>query len=155
MPQNGQFSPAMEGSHSPFLTAKGPNTLQSKTFHLWILTNTPSQWAKFSSSVCNSCFLSPGETDRSYSCHSAELYDSDGQRQSSSFWSEYPSPSFPAPLPHPPPASCPQSSEQYCPRVVKRKNTHPQRPDREGHMAGMSAYPGENEHLLCASFITS
>ncbi|XP_073341569.1 ETS1-related protein isoform X1 [Pagrus major] len=111
VPQNGQFSPAMEGSHSPFLTAKGSNTLQS-------------------------------ETDQSYSCHSAELYDSDGQRQSSSFWPEYPSPSFTAPLPHPPPASCPQSSEQYCPRVVKRKNTHPQRPDREGHMTGMSAYPG-------------
>ncbi|XP_041799013.1 ETS1-related protein isoform X1 [Chelmon rostratus] len=116
VPQNGQFSPAMEGSHSPFLTGKGANTLQS-------------------------------EADQSYSCHSAELYDSDGQRQSTSFWSEYPSPSFTAPLPHPPPASCPsshgpQSSDQYCPRVVKRKNTHPQRPEREGQMTGMSAYPG-------------
>ncbi|XP_028436993.1 ETS1-related protein isoform X2 [Perca flavescens] len=116
VPQNGQFSPAMEGSHSPFLTAKGSNALQS-------------------------------ETDQSYSCHSAELYDSDGQRQPSSFWPEYSSPSFTAPTPHPPPASCPSnhgphSSEQYCARVVKRKNTHPQRPDREGQMTGMSAYPG-------------
>ncbi|XP_018555323.1 ETS1-related protein isoform X1 [Lates calcarifer] len=110
VPQNGQFSPAIEGSHSPFLTVKGSNTLQN-------------------------------ETDQTY-------YDSDGQRQSSSsFWPEYPSPSFAAPLPHPPQASCPtnsspQSSEQYCPRVAKRKNTQPQRPDREGPMTGMSAYPG-------------
>ncbi|XP_049439417.1 ETS1-related protein isoform X1 [Epinephelus fuscoguttatus] len=116
VPQNGQFSPAMEGSHSPFLTSKGSNALQ-------------------------------GETDQSYSCHSAELFDSDRQRQPSSFWPEYSSPSFSAPLPHPPSTSCPsthgpQSSEQYCPRVVKRKNTHPQRPDREGQMTGMSAYPG-------------
>ncbi|XP_060936954.1 protein C-ets-2-like [Limanda limanda] len=33
-------------------------------------------------------------------------------------------------------------SEPYCPRVAKRKNPHSQRPDREGHMPGMSAYPG-------------
>lgn len=26
--------------------------------------------------------------------------------------------------------------------MVKRKNTHPQRPDREGHVTAMSAYPG-------------
>ncbi|TMS10782.1 hypothetical protein E3U43_019775 [Larimichthys crocea] len=98
--QNGQFSPAMDGSHSPFLTGKAASTLQS-------------------------------ETDQSsFSCNSAELYDSDGQRQTSSFWPEYSSSSFTA-LPHPPPASsCPsnQTSEQYCPRVMKRKNTHPQRP---------------------------
>ncbi|XP_027142218.1 ETS1-related protein isoform X2 [Larimichthys crocea] len=112
--QNGQFSPAMDGSHSPFLTGKAASTLQS-------------------------------ETDQSsFSCNSAELYDSDGQRQTSSFWPEYSQSSFTA-LPHPPPASsCPsnQTSEQYCPRVMKRKNTHPQRPDREGQMTGMSAYPG-------------
>ncbi|XP_026226499.1 ETS1-related protein isoform X2 [Anabas testudineus] len=107
VPQNGQFSPAMEGSHSPFVTAKGSNTLQS-------------------------------ETDQSY-------YDSDGHRQSSSYWPEYPSPSFTAPIPHPPSASCPsnsspQSSEQYCPRVAKRKTTAPHRPETQ--MAGMSAYPG-------------
>ncbi|XP_071326402.1 ETS1-related protein isoform X2 [Trachinotus anak] len=109
VPQSGQFSPALEGSHSPFLTGKGSNALQS-------------------------------ETDQSY-------YDSDGQRQPSSFWPEYPSPSFATPLPHPPPASCPSdssphSSEQYCPRVAKRKHPHPQRPDREGQMTAMSAYPG-------------
>ncbi|KAM4600430.1 ETS1-related protein [Polymixia lowei] len=89
--------------------------------------------------------MEDGETDQSYSCHSAELYDSEAQRRSSAFWSDYPSPSFTAPLP--PPALCssnpePHSSEQYCPRVTKRKNTHSQRPDREGQMAGMSAYPG-------------
>lgn len=111
VPQNGQFSPAVEGSHSPFLTAKASNALQS-------------------------------ETDQSFSSHSADVYDSDGQRQPSSFWPEYSSPSFPGPLPHPLPNNGPQSSEQYCPRVVKRKNAPLQRPDREGHMTGMSAYPG-------------
>ncbi|XP_041648553.1 ETS1-related protein isoform X2 [Cheilinus undulatus] len=115
VPQNpGQFSPAMEGSNSSFVPAKGSNTLQS-------------------------------ETDQTFSCHSAELYSSDRQRQSSSFWPEYSSPNFTAPLPHPPTASSslsPQSTEQYCPRVVKRKNAHPQRPEREGQITGMSAYPG-------------
>ncbi|XP_061574513.1 ETS1-related protein [Cololabis saira] len=105
--QNGQFSPALEGSHSPFLAGKGSTALRC-------------------------------ETDQSY-------YDSEGQRQPSSFWPEYPG--FTAPPPHPAPASCPpnsnpQPSEQYCPRVAKRKNAHPQRPDREGQVAGMSAYPG-------------
>ncbi|XP_072249313.1 ETS1-related protein isoform X2 [Leuresthes tenuis] len=80
------------------------------------------------------------EADQSY-------YDAEGQRQSSSFWPEYPSPSFTSPPPHPSPASCPsnasrQSSAQYCPRVAKRKHTHSQRPEREGQMTGMSAYPG-------------
>lgn len=32
---------------------------------------------------------------------------------------------------------------------MKRKNTHPHRSDREGQMAGMSAYPGED--LLLSS----
>uniref|UniRef100_A0A3B4XKL7 ETS1-related protein n=1 Tax=Seriola lalandi dorsalis TaxID=1841481 RepID=A0A3B4XKL7_SERLL len=114
VPQSGQFSPAMEDSHSPFVTGKG----STRVIPLFV----------------------PGETDQSY-------YDSDGQRHSSSFWPDYSSPSFTAPLPHPPQASCPassspHSSEQYCPRMAKRKNTHPQRPDREGHMTGMSAYPG-------------
>ncbi|XP_023140354.1 ETS1-related protein isoform X2 [Amphiprion ocellaris] len=105
VPQNGQFSPAVEGSSSNFVPGKASNTLQS-------------------------------ETDQNY-------YDSDGPRPS--FWPEYPSPSFPTPQPHPALASCPsnpQSSDQYCPRVAKRKSTAPQRPDREGPMTGMSAYPG-------------
>ncbi|XP_028985602.1 ETS1-related protein isoform X2 [Betta splendens] len=106
VPQSGQFSPAMEGSHS-FSAGKGSNSLQS-------------------------------ETDRSY-------YDSVGPRQPSSFWPEYPSPGFSAPLPHPPATSCPsnpspQPSEQYCPRVAKRKSGAPHRP--ETHMMGMSTYPG-------------
>uniref|UniRef100_A0A3Q2PCS1 ETS1-related protein n=1 Tax=Fundulus heteroclitus TaxID=8078 RepID=A0A3Q2PCS1_FUNHE len=108
----GQFSPALGSSHSPFLAEKGSNTLQNKT-------------------------------DQSF-------YDSDGHRQTSSFWSEYPSPSFTSPPLHPPPpppASCAsnpstQQTEHYCPRVVKRKNAHLQRPEREGQITGMSAYPG-------------
>ncbi|XP_024114237.1 ETS1-related protein isoform X2 [Oryzias melastigma] len=105
--QDGQFSPAVEASHSPFLTGQPSNVLQC-------------------------------EADQSY-------FDSDSQRQSSSFWFEYQSPWVPAPLPQPPPVSCtanPQVPEQHCPRVAKRKGTPPQRPDREGQMTGMSAYPG-------------
>lgn len=80
--------------------------------------------------------LFPGETEQSY-------YGSDGQRQPPSFWPQYSSPGFTAPQPHPPLASCPSdSTEQYCPRVAKRKNSHPQRPEREGHVTAMSAYPG-------------
>nr|XP_057909370.1 ETS1-related protein isoform X2 [Doryrhamphus excisus] len=106
-PQSGQFSPAVEGSHSPFLSGK----------------------------------TSQSESESTYSCHSADLYDSDGQRRS--FWSEYSSASFGAPLA---PAMCPastgtpQPTEHYYPRVAKRKNL--QRPERESHMAAMSAYPG-------------
>ncbi|XP_040020444.2 ETS1-related protein isoform X1 [Gasterosteus aculeatus] len=111
VPLNGQFSPAVEGSHSPFVSAEGPSTLHS-------------------------------ETEPSYSRHSAEPYDSDGQRPPSSLWPEYSCPGFTAPTAHPPAAPGPQASEQYCPRVVKRKSAHPQRPDREGHMPGMSTYPG-------------
>uniref|UniRef100_A0A3Q3X8G9 ETS domain-containing protein n=1 Tax=Mola mola TaxID=94237 RepID=A0A3Q3X8G9_MOLML len=112
VPQNGQFSPALEGSHILQHTHRGP-----------ILT------------------------EQSYSCHSAEVYDSDGQRRSSAFWPKYSSPGFAAPQPHPPLASGPsnhsaQSSEQYCSRVAKRKGVHPHGPDREGQMTGMSAYPG-------------
>ncbi|XP_056261918.1 ETS1-related protein isoform X2 [Pseudoliparis swirei] len=78
----------------------------------------------------------PGEADPSYSSHSVDLYDSP-----SSFWPEYSSPGFAAPPPCPSTHGAPQASEQYCPRVVKRKSTHAQRPDREGPMTGMSAYP--------------
>ncbi|XP_058504473.1 ETS1-related protein isoform X2 [Solea solea] len=102
--QSAQFSPAMEDSHSPFLSGKTTSTLQS-------------------------------EINQSY-------YNTEGQRHVSSFWPEYPSPSFAAPLPQQPSASCPSNSEQYCPRVAKRKTTQAQRPDREGHMIGMSAYQG-------------
>ncbi|XP_024917679.1 protein c-ets-1-A-like isoform X2 [Cynoglossus semilaevis] len=73
-------------------------------------------------------------------------YDSDGLGSMSSFYSEYTSPCF-APLPHQPSSSCPstcspQSSKQYCPRVAKRKNSYPQRSDKAGQVAGISAYPG-------------
>ncbi|XP_013884193.1 ETS1-related protein [Austrofundulus limnaeus] len=95
--QTGQFSPSVEGSHSPFLT-KGSKTDSDQNF-----------------------------------------YDPDGQRQTPSFWSEYPS--FQAP---PPGSSNPalQPPEPYCPRVAKRRTAPLQRPDREGPVPGMSAYPG-------------
>ncbi|KAM6967988.1 ETS1-related protein isoform 1-T1 [Aplochiton taeniatus] len=116
VPQNERFSPGMEDTSSPFQTGKGRNALH-------------------------------GEAEQSFSRHIAELYDSEAQRQTSSFWPEYPSPSYTGPPPHPQSASCSsnpgsQASEQYCPRVAKRKTTHSQRPDREGQMVGMSAYPG-------------
>lgn len=34
VPQNGQFSPALEGAHSPFLNGKGGNILESNYFKL-------------------------------------------------------------------------------------------------------------------------
>uniref|UniRef100_A0A3B3UCZ5 ETS1-related protein n=1 Tax=Poecilia latipinna TaxID=48699 RepID=A0A3B3UCZ5_9TELE len=116
LPQAGPFSPGLEGSHSPFLTRRGSNPFQSET-------------------------LSPA-------AHRS--------RKVSPFWPEYSPPSFtssplhpPAPLPPPlpPSSSCPsnpstQPAEHYCPRVAKRKNTHLQRPEREGQVTGMSAYPG-------------
>ncbi|XP_054916985.1 protein C-ets-1-like isoform X2 [Poeciliopsis prolifica] len=120
LPQAGPFSPGLEGSHSPFLTRKGANPFQN-------------------------------QSDQSF-------YDSDGRRQVSSFWPEYSPPSFSCTPLHPPPppssssssppsssSSCPsnpQPAELYCPRVAKRKNTHLQRPEREGQVTGMSAYPG-------------
>ncbi|XP_054637789.1 ETS1-related protein isoform X2 [Dunckerocampus dactyliophorus] len=112
-PQSGQFSPAVEGSHSPFVSGTPSNASQS-------------------------------ESESSYSCHSVDLYDSDGQRRS--FWSEYSSAGFGAPPSRPTaPVTCPaptsaQPAEHYYPRVAKRKNL--QRPERESHMAAMSAYPG-------------
>lgn len=110
LPQAGQFSPAVESSHSPFLPAKGSNASQSKSVQ--------------------------------------SFYESDGHRQASSFWPEYASPSFTSPPLHPsPPASGPsnpstQPTEHYCPRVAKRKSAPLQRPEREGQIAAMSAYPG-------------
>ncbi|XP_061737907.1 ETS1-related protein isoform X2 [Nerophis ophidion] len=139
-PQSGQFSPAVEGSHSPFLTGKASNASQS-------------------------------ESESGYSRHSGDVYDSDGQRRP--FWSEYSSTSFSTALPHPSApsigpapslAASPQPSEHYYPRVVKRKNLP--RPERDSHMAAMSAYPGSGpiqlwqfllELLLdstCRTFIT-
>ncbi|XP_061676725.1 ETS1-related protein isoform X2 [Syngnathoides biaculeatus] len=115
-PQSGQFSPAVEGSHSPFLSGKS-------------------------------------EADSGYSRHPADLYpDSDGRRRG--FWSDYSPAGFGGPPPHPStPAVCPaptnaaaattatpQTPDHYYPRVAKRKNM--QRPERDSHMAAMSAYPG-------------
>lgn len=94
------------------------------------------------------------ESEQSYTLHSGEkLYDSEAQ--TTSFWPDYPSPSYGSSLPpprHPPSCSSipgpQQPSEQYCPRVAKRKSTHSQRPEREGgQVMRMSAYPGETSLL--------
>lgn len=136
--QNGQFSPSMEGSHGSFLAGKGAGTLAGMEAPISVYFSLAGL------QVCNlpTC-LYPGETEQSY-------YSSDGQRQPPSFWPQYSSPGFTAPQPHPPLASCPSdTTEQYCPRVSKRKNSHPQRPDREGHVTAMSAYPGPILNYLC------
>ncbi|XP_069032147.1 ETS1-related protein [Embiotoca jacksoni] len=143
--QNGPFSPSVEGSRSSFLPGEGSTALHGETLEALKPDGVAERWRDASVS----------ETEPSY-------FDSDAaQRPTSSFWPEYPSPGFPAPT-----NSVPRSSEQCCPRVAKRKNAAHQRPDREGHVAGMSAYPGSGpiqlwqfllELLLdgtCRTFIT-
>ena len=104
--------------------------------------------------MTNSSSSSIDESEQSYTRHSGEkLYDSEAQK--TSFWPDYPSPSYSAslPPPHPPPScsSIPgpqQPSELYCPRVAKRKSAHSQRPEREGgQVMGMSVYPGKTSLL--------
>ncbi|XP_024253272.1 protein C-ets-2 isoform X2 [Oncorhynchus tshawytscha] len=130
--QSGQFSPGMEdaSTSNSFLPGKG-------TSH----SGSPS--------TVSLDHLS--EVEQSYTRHSGEqLYDSEAQKTSPSFWPDYPSLSYSASLlpPHHPPScsSTPgpqQPSEQYCPRVAKRKSTHTQRHERErGQVMGMSVYPG-------------
>uniref|UniRef100_A0A6Q2XEE8 ETS domain-containing protein n=1 Tax=Esox lucius TaxID=8010 RepID=A0A6Q2XEE8_ESOLU len=133
--QSGQFSPAMEEASpsNSFLPGKGTGC-----------TRTPS--------TVTMDHL--GEAEQSYTRHSGEqLYNSEAQRRSASYWPDYPSPSYGAgtPLPPPPhhPPSCSSTpgsqlpSELFCPRVAKRKSTHTQRTERDrGHAVGMSAYPG-------------
>ncbi|KAM9723761.1 ETS1-related protein [Menidia menidia] len=53
------------------------------------------------------------------------------------FWPEYP-----PPPPPPGPPGPPRPSDQCCPRVARRRSAPPQRSDREGHLTGVSAYPG-------------
>ncbi|XP_045070903.1 ETS1-related protein isoform X3 [Coregonus clupeaformis] len=127
--QSGQFSPGMEdaSTSNSFLAGKG-------TSH----RGTPSTVS----------LDHLGEAEQSHS--GGKLYDSEAQKRSPSFWPDYPSPSYGAPLPpphHPPSCSSipgpQQPSEQYCHRVAKRKSTHSQRPEREGgQVMGMSVYPG-------------
>ncbi|KAM9512536.1 ETS1-related protein isoform 1-T1 [Salvelinus alpinus] len=128
--QSGQFSPSMENASTcnSFLPGKG-------TSH------------RGSPSTVSLDHLN--ESEQSYTRHSGEkLYDSEAQK--TSFWPDYPSPSYGASLPpphHPPSCSSipgpQQHSEQYCSRVAKRKSAHSQRPEREGgQVMGMSVYPG-------------
>ncbi|TWW80149.1 ETS1-related protein isoform X1 [Takifugu flavidus] len=112
VPQNGQFSPALEGAHNSFLNGKGGNILECEAQHNY-----------------------PGQP--------AELLNTEKQKQPSSFWHELSSSSFSASQPHPcPPNTGTHSTGQYCPRVVKRKNSNIHRSDREVQISGMSAYPG-------------
>ncbi|KAK7146951.1 hypothetical protein R3I94_009711 [Phoxinus phoxinus] len=81
-----------------------------------------------------------GDTDRPYALYEAE------QQSRSSYWSDYPSPTYCTSMLRQPASSSsppvPQSSEQFCPRVVKRRSAPSQRSDREGEMTPMSTYPG-------------
>ncbi|TRY96040.1 hypothetical protein DNTS_021160 [Danionella cerebrum] len=81
-----------------------------------------------------------GDSERSYG-----LYESE-QQSRGSYWSDYPSPSYcPSLLGQSVPSSSPplrQTTEQFCPRVAKRRSAPSQRAEREGEMAPMSAYPG-------------
>lgn len=105
-------------------------------------------------------FFTPGEAQQSYSGQPVELLSTERQKQPSSFWQEYSSSSFAASQPHPcPPNTSSHSSDQYCPRVVKRKNSNVHRSEREVQISGMSAYPGQNlsvflfkaKQVLCLS----
>ncbi|XP_063055556.1 ETS1-related protein isoform X2 [Engraulis encrasicolus] len=81
-----------------------------------------------------------GDSARNYG-----LYDTDTQGRPSQYWSTYSPPSYCAPLSSHTPSCAsppaPQPSEQYCPRVVKRRSAPSQRLEKDGEVAGMSAYP--------------
>ncbi|KAJ8332815.1 hypothetical protein SKAU_G00417110 [Synaphobranchus kaupii] len=111
-----------------------------------------------------------GDADRTYTHQNGKLFESEGQNLTLPFWSDYPSPSYCPPMQNHP-ASCsssptPQPSDQYCPRVVKRRSTHSHKSEMEGETSGMSAYTGSGpiqlwqfllELLLdsaCRSFIS-
>ncbi|XP_031432853.1 ETS1-related protein isoform X3 [Clupea harengus] len=74
------------------------------------------------------------------------VYETDVQGRPSQYWTAYSPPSYGPPLSgHTP--SCgsppePQPSEQYCPRVLKRRSAPSHRLDKDGEVTGMSAYPG-------------
>lgn len=82
-----------------------------------------------------------GDSARNYG-----LYETDTQGRPSQYWTAYSPPSYCPPLSSHTPScaspSAPQPSEQYCPRVVKRRSAPSQRLEKDGEVAGMSAYPG-------------
>uniref|UniRef100_A0A8C7SD20 ETS1-related protein n=1 Tax=Oncorhynchus mykiss TaxID=8022 RepID=A0A8C7SD20_ONCMY len=131
----------------------------TQTYHSLVPLCSPAQSGQFSpgmedASTSNSFLPGKGTSHRgtpstvSLDHLSEKLYDSEAQK--TSFWPDYPSPSYSASLPpphHPPSCSSipgpQQPSELYCPRVAKRKSAHSQRPEREGgQVMGMSVYPG-------------
>uniref|UniRef100_A0A672MAD8 GA-binding protein alpha chain-like n=1 Tax=Sinocyclocheilus grahami TaxID=75366 RepID=A0A672MAD8_SINGR len=116
--QSSPFSPGMDTS-SHYQPGKGPNH-------------------RGASGTVNLDHL--GDTERTYVLYEAE------QQSRPSYWSDYPSPSYcTSMLGQPASSSSPpvtKSSEQFCPRVAKRRNAPSQRSDREGEMTPMSAYPG-------------
>ncbi|XP_036395538.1 ETS1-related protein [Megalops cyprinoides] len=86
------------------------------------------------------------DPERSYTHPSGAVFEPDIQSMAPPFWSNYPSPSYCLPLQSHPPscASSPalQPSDQYCPRVAKRRSTHSQKSEPQGEIAAMSAYTG-------------
>ncbi|XP_061109545.1 ETS1-related protein isoform X2 [Conger conger] len=113
---------------------------------------------------------STGDADRTYVHQNGKLFENGGQNLTLPFWSDYPSPSYGPPMQNHP-TSCSSSpttqpSAQYCPRVAKRRSTHPPKSEMDGESSGMSAYTGSGpiqlwqfllELLLdsaCRSFIT-
>ncbi|XP_030637226.1 ETS1-related protein isoform X2 [Chanos chanos] len=82
-----------------------------------------------------------GDAERPY-----VLYETEAQGRPSTYWSDYSSPTYCSPLLGQPPSctspSVSKSSEQYCPRVAKRRSAPSQRSERDGEVTGMSAYPG-------------
>ncbi|KAJ8289725.1 hypothetical protein GJAV_G00004560 [Gymnothorax javanicus] len=87
-----------------------------------------------------------GDADRSYVHQSGKMFERRSQNLTLPFWSEYPPPSYCPPMQsHPTPCSSSptsQPSDQYCPRVAKRRNTHSQKSEMEGENSVMSAYTG-------------
>ncbi|XP_064161073.1 ETS1-related protein isoform X1 [Anguilla rostrata] len=87
-----------------------------------------------------------GDADRTYVHQNGKLFESGGQNVTLPFWSDYPSPGYCPPIQNHP-VSCSSSptaqpSDQYCPRVAKRRSAHPQKSETEGEHSGMSAYTG-------------
>ncbi|XP_061531688.1 ETS1-related protein isoform X2 [Phycodurus eques] len=116
VPQSGQFSPAVEGSHSPFLSGKSEAESGYSRHSADLYPDSDGQRRAFWSEY------SPG-----------------------GFGGPLPHPPTTAICPAPTNAAAaatvnPQPSDHYYPRVAKRKNM--QRPERDSHMAAMAAYPG-------------
>lgn len=86
------------------------------------------------------------------------VYETDVQGRPSQYWTAYSPPSYGPPLSgHTP--SCgsppePQPSEQYCPRVLKRRSAPSHRLDKDGEVTGMSAYPGEATYFCHLRHLT-